>query len=393
MIPIGNLRRKYLVRKNEFDSAILRVLDSGWFILGKEVEEFEKEFAAYCGKNYGIGVGSGFDALLLALKALEIGDGDEIITVPHTAIPTVAAIIASGAIPKFVDVGEDCLMDVNKIKEVITEKTKAIMPVHLYGQACDMEQILEIANQHNLFIIEDCAQAHGAEYKGKRVPISTLGCFSFYPSKNMGAFGDGGMIVTDSEAISTRLKMLRNYGQATRYHAKMQGYNTRLDELHATILRVQLKYLNEDNEIRKQIALRYNLLLKEIVTIPNVNQNKKHVYHLYVIKTDKRDRLKEKLNELGIGTEIHYPIPLHLQEAYKYLGYKNGDFAQTEKAAKEILSIPIYPELTDTEIETVAQKIKEVMQNMAGALFLFFLLKIGLNEISFQMFLHLTKNP
>ncbi|MBS3085489.1 DegT/DnrJ/EryC1/StrS family aminotransferase [Candidatus Pacearchaeota archaeon] len=366
MIPIGNLRRKYLVRKNEFDSAILRVLDSGWFILGKEVEEFEKEFAAYCGKNYGIGVGSGFDALLLALKALEIGDGDEIITVPHTAIPTVAAIIASGAIPKFVDVGEDCLMDVNKIKEVITEKTKAIMPVHLYGQACDMEQILEIANQHNLFIIEDCAQAHGAEYKGKRVPISTLGCFSFYPSKNMGAFGDGGMIVTDSEAISTRLKMLRNYGQATRYHAKMQGYNTRLDELHATILRVQLKYLNEDNEIRKQIALRYNLLLKEIVTIPNVNQNKKHVYHLYVIKTDKRDRLKEKLNELGIGTEIHYPIPLHLQEAYKYLGYKNGDFAQTEKAAKEILSIPIYPELTDTEIETVAQKIKEVMQNMAG---------------------------
>jgi len=359
MVTFGNLKRNYFSIKKEIDEAAERVLNSGWFILGKELESFEKEFANYCGKKYGVGVGNGTQALELALKSFDIGKGDEVITVPNTSPFTALGIIESGAKPVFVDIGEDYLIDVKKIEKAITEKTKAIMPVHLYGQACDMAPIIEIAEKHNLVIIEDCCQAHGAEYEGKKVPVSNIGCFSFYPSKNLGAFGDAGIIVTNNEKAAEKIRILRNGGQKIRDDVQVIGINSRLDEIQSAILRAKLKYLNKWNEKRREIAKNYNAELKNFAELPIENKNGKHVYHLYVIRNEKRDELKRYLAEMEIETGIHYSIPLHLEKAFSYLGYKEGDFPKTEKYAREILSLPMYPELTEEEIGKIIKTIKE----------------------------------
>jgi len=359
MIPLGDLKRQHAGIKKEVEGAVQRVLDSGWFVLGKETEEFEKEFAEYCGKDFGVGCGNGTDAIFLALKVLDIGQGDEVITSANTAIPTVSAIVASGAKPVLVDCGEDYLIDVNKIKEKITERTRAIIPVHLYGQACDMDKILEIAEQKNISVIEDCAQAHGTEYKGKKVPIGDIGCFSFYPSKNLGADGDGGMVVTGDEEIAKKLKLIRNYGQEGVYSSIIQGYNSRLDEIQAAILRVKLKYLDKWNEKRRKLAEIYNsLLLDSNVLLPIAHKDRKHIFHLYVVRNEKRDELINYLKEKEIAAKIHYPVPIHLQEGFKHLGYNLGEFSMTEKFSKEILSLPMFPELSEGEIRKVCEAMK-----------------------------------
>lgn len=359
MIPFVDLKQHHHLLKEEILNSFNRVCyENSMFVLGKELEEFEREFADYCGKKYGVGVNSGTDALELALRALNIGEGDEVITSANTAIPTVMAIISTGARPVLVDVGEDYLMDAKLIEKAVTERTRAIIPVHLYGQACDMGVILDLARRNNLEVVEDCCQAHGAEYNGKRVPIGDLGCFSFYPTKNLGALGDGGMIITNSETINSKLKLLRNYGQSDRYHAKTTGRNTRLDELQAAILRAKLKHLDNFNELRRKNASVYTALLSGIVKTPR-EVSSKHVYHLYVIRSEKRNELIEHLKALGIGTVIHYPIPIHLQEAFYYLGYKKGDFPNSERFAEEIVSLPMFPELKENQIIEVAEAIKD----------------------------------
>jgi len=299
---------------------------------------------------------------MLSLRALDIAKGDQVIVPANTAIPTIMAIQSVGATPVLVDVKNDYLIDVSQIEKKISPHTKAIMPVHLYGNACDMDPIIRLAKKYNIAIIEDCCQAHGAEYKGKKVPIQDLGCFSFYPSKNLGALGDGGMIVTDSEAIKNKLVLLRNYGQENRYHAKIFGINSRLDELQAAFLRAKLPYLTSFNKKRKEHAQLYSKLLKNIVVIPQEYPYKNHVYHLYVIRTEKRDQLMNYLKEKNIQTQIHYPIPIHLQEAFKNLNYAKGDFPNSEKFAQEIISLPMYPELTSNEIMTVCKEINNFLR-------------------------------
>ncbi len=363
MIPFGDLKRQYFSLEKEIDKAVKKVNSRGWFILGEEGREFEKEFSEYCGEKYGIGVASGTDALIIVLKALGIWEGDEVITVPNTAIPTVSAIVSSGAKPVFVDIREDYLIDPGKIEKSITKKTKAIMPVHLYGQACDMEHILEIAGSYGLAVIEDCCQAHGTEYKKKKVPIGEIGCFSFYPSKNLGANGDGGMIITSDDKLEEKLRMLRDYGQKEKFKTEIHGMNSRLDEIQASILRIKLPYLDKWNKKRRKIAFFYNSELKNLVKIPDEYKRNNHIYHLYVIRTDKRDNLQKFLKEKEIGTAIHYPIPLHLQPAYSFLGYKEGDFPNAEKYAKEILSLPCFPELKNKEMGEIATSIKEFFHN------------------------------
>jgi len=359
MIPFVDLKQQHEMMREEILESFNRVCyENSSFILGKELEAFEREFADYCGKKFGVGVNSGTDALELALRALNVGEESEVITSANTSIPTVMAIISVGAKPVLVDVGEDYLMDVNLIEKAITEKTRAIIPVHLYGQACDMEPILDLAKKNNIEVIEDCCQAHGAEYKGKKVPIGDLGCFSFYPTKNLGALGDAGIIVTNSEAVNEKLKLLRNYGQSDRYHAKIIGRNTRLDEMQAAILRAKLKHLEEFNNLRRSNALTYTSLLGGIVKTPR-EISSKHVYHLYVIRTEKRDELAEYLKSKGIGTMIHYPIPIHMQKAFCYLGYNKGDFPNSEKFAEEILSLPMFPGLKESQIAEVSKAIKE----------------------------------
>lgn len=357
MIPFLDLKREYFSIKQEIDEAIKRVLESGYFVLGEEVKRFESEFARYCSNNFCVGVGNGTDALILSLKAVGVKPGDEIITVPNTAIPTVTAIRSIGAVPVFVDIGEDYLIDVDKIKPAITPNTQAIMPVHLYGQSCDMDSILDIARENNLKVIEDCAQAHGSKYKDKKVPIGRVGCFSFYPTKNLGACGDGGAVVTDSEEIYEKIKLLRHYGQKDKYHSVVQGYNTRLDEIHAAILRVKLRYLDEWVARRREIVKKYNEFLRGYIDVPLENSWNESCYHLYVVKTRNRKELRDFLNENNIGSDIHYPLPLHLQEFNKDLNYQEGDFPKTEKYSKKILSLPIYPHLRDEEIEDISEVI------------------------------------
>lgn len=360
MIPLGDLKRQHAEIKKEVEEAVQRVLDSGWFILGKETEEFEKEFAEYCGASFGVGVGNGTDAIFLALKSLDIGQGDEVITAANTAIPTVSAIVASGAKPVLIDCGEDYLIDVNQIEGKITEKTKAIIPVHLYGQVCNMDRILEIAKERNVSVIEDCAQAHGAEYKGEKVPISNIGCFSFYPSKNLGADGDGGMIVTNNEETAKKLKLIRNYGQEGTYSSIRQGYNSRLDEIQAAILGVKLKHLDKWNAKRRKLAEVYNsLLLDSNVLLSIIHEDRKSIFHLFVVRSQKRDELINFLKEKGISAKIHYPVPIHLQKGFKHLGYVEGDFPITEKFSKEILSLPMFPELTEGEVKKICETMKK----------------------------------
>ena len=361
-IPFVDLKRQFDLIKNEVTTKINEVLRNTHFILGEEVEKFEEEFANYCGVKYGVGVASGSDALTLSLKVLGIGKEDEVITAPNTFIATVDAISRNGATPVFVDIDpETCNIDVAEIEEKITDKTKAIIPVHLYGQPADMDEIIKIAKKYDLKIIEDACQAHGAEYKGKKVgSLSDVGCFSFYPAKNLGAYGDGGMVVTNNEQIAERIKMLRNYGQSKKYYHDFIGYNSRLDEIQAAVLRVKLRYLDEWNDKRREHAKLYNDLLENVsgIETPTEKEFVKHVYHLYVIRCKNRNELQNYLSSKGVSTGIHYPIPVHLQKAYKHLEYKEGDFPITEKYAKEILSLPMFPELTDEEIEVVVGLIR-----------------------------------
>jgi len=358
-IPFNDLTRQYKSIEEKLNKTINVVLKSGWFILGKNVETFEIEFADYVGKKYGIGVASATDALFLALLASGIKRGDEVITVPNTAIPTIAAISAAGAVPVFADINQYYTIDSSIIEKKISRKTRAIIPVHLYGQSCQMASILNIAKKYNLRVIEDCAQAHGAEYRGLKVPVGDIGCFSFYPTKNLGAYGDGGMIVTNNENLFQKLKLLRNYGETTRFTHIIKGYNSRLDEIQAAILRLKLKYLDRWNNERRKIAKSYNELLEDFVLTPQEDKDNRHIYHLYVIRTEKRDKLKDYLYAKGIGTAIHYPIPAHLQKGYSDLGYKKNDFKTCEKFSKEILSLPLFPELINREIEYVCSNIKD----------------------------------
>ena len=361
-IPVFDLKRQYKYLKTELDNAFANVFESGNFVLGENVRLFEEEFANYLGAGFAVGVGSGTEALHLSLKACDIGPGDEVITVPNTAVPTISAISFAGARPVLVDVTPDTYtIDTKKIEKKITDKTKVIMPVHFYGHSAEMEQIIKLAEAHNLKIVEDACQAHGAQYNGKNVgTLGNMGCFSFYPTKNLGAYGDGGIVVTNDEELYNKLIMLRNYGEVKKFTSKIEGFNSRLDEIQAAALRVKLKHLDTWTNRRREIATQYQqLLFNSNVQLPCERQWAKHVYHLFVIRTNKRDALKDYLQERGVGTHIHYPIPIHFQEAYKKLGYKMGDFPISERNAGEILSLPIYPELTTEEVEVVAGLITE----------------------------------
>jgi len=358
MIPFVDLKVQYDSIKDEINEVIQNVLDNTSFIMGEELKKFEVEFARFCDVKYAVGVANGSDALILALRACGIGKGDEVITVPHTFIATTEAITHVGGKIIFVDIDHKTYtIDVSKIEEKINKRTKTIIPVHLYGQPADMDPIMRLAKEYNLKVIEDAAQAHGAEYKEKKVgSIGDVACFSFYPGKNLGAYGDAGMITTNSEEIAKKVKLLRNHGRITKkYEHQIEGYSSRLDNLQAAILRVKLKYLNKWNDLRRRNAKKYNELLSNIdgIIIPYEADYAKHVYHLYVIKTESRDILREELKSNDIATGIHYPIPLHLQPAYKYLGYKEGDFQITEKASQEILSLPMFAELSDKQIDEI----------------------------------------
>jgi len=362
-ISLSDLKSQYQSIKKEIDKKILEVLKNSEFILGENVKKFEEEFAKFCGVKYGIGVGNGTDALYLTLRACGIKEGDEVITAPNTFIATVEAITLNGAKPVFVDINP-VTQNINaaKIEKAITKKTKAIIPVHLFGQPAEMDLIIKIAKKYNLLVIEDAAQAHGAKYKGKRAGgMGDVGCFSFFPAKNLGAYGDAGMVVTNNKFLAQKIAMLRNHGRLEKYTHEFEGVSSRLDELQATVLEVKLKYLDKWNKLRQGNAKIYNKLFKDSpqVKIPRIIDGAEPVYYFYVIRIKNRDKLREKLKKAGVSTGIHYPVPLHLQPAYKYLGYKKGDFPESEEAAKEILSLPVYPELTVRQVEFIAKLIKK----------------------------------
>lgn len=356
MIPFVDLKAQYSSIKDEIITAVSDVLESTQFVLGREVNTFEEEFANYCNAKHGIAVNTGTSALHLALLAAGIGPGDEVITVPFTFIATVAAIYYTGATPVFVDIDPaSYTIDVTQIEGAITERTKAILPVHLYGQPADMDPLLDIAKQHGLVVIEDAAQAHRAEYKGKRVgSLGDFGCFSFYPGKNLGAYGEGGMVVTNNPDYAHTVGMLRDWGQETKYHHVLKGYNYRMDGVQGAILRVKLRYLDAWTEARRTHADLYNeLLANSSVKLPVEMPYSHHVYHVYAVRLPQRDQLQKKLNDQGIQTGIHYPIPVHLQAAYADLGYSSGDFPHSEAASNEVLSLPMYAELSKEQVEHV----------------------------------------
>lgn len=364
-VNLVDLGRQTSSIREEINNAISHILDTSGFILGNEVELFEKEFANYCNVKYAAGVDNGTSALEMSLRALGIGTGDEVIMPAHTFIATASSIVAVGAKPVLLDIDPISYnLDPEKIQSKITGKTKAIVPVHLYGNLCDMEKIQEIAKKNNLKIIEDACQAHGAKYKGKRAgSFGDVACFSFYPSKNLGAMGDAGIIVSDNEEIINKIKMLRNYGQSRKYHHDFFAYNRRLDSLQAAILRIKLKYLDEWNEKRRANAKIYDSLLKGVIATPQISQDVESVFYVYCIQTENRDELQNFLTENEIYTGIHFPVPVHLQKAFSKLGYKEGDFSITENISKKILSLPMFPELKKEEIEYVCEKIKEFVNN------------------------------
>jgi dTDP-4-amino-4,6-dideoxygalactose transaminase len=362
MIPILDLKAQHESIKGEINAAIVEVLESTQFILGPAVQELEQKVAAYCGCKYGVGVASGTDALRLTLTALGIGPGDEVITTPFTFIATANTISHCGAKTVFVDIDPRTYnIDPAAIEVAIAERTKAIVPVHLYGQPADMGPIMELAEAHGLYVIEDAAQAIGARYKGRRVgSIGHAGCLSFYPTKNLGAYGDGGMVVTNDAALAEKVDALRRQGGKKKYHAEVLGFNSRLDSLQAAILRVKLKYLDGWNEARRQVAQRYNELLAGClpVTTPYESPYAYHVYHQYTIRALQRDALAAYLKERGVGTMIYYPVPLHLQELYASLGYGEGSLPASETASLEVLSLPMYPELAEEQQIAVIEIIR-----------------------------------
>jgi dTDP-4-amino-4,6-dideoxygalactose transaminase len=367
MVPFLDLTRQYKRIEEEILTATKKVYEKGSFILGGEVSAFEKEFAHYCGVRYGVGVSSGTAALYLALKAAGIGEGDEVVTVANSFIATALAISFAGAKPVFVDIDPDThTMDPNDLEHFLRRretgggrrKIKAILPVHLYGHPAEMDAITQIANLFDLMVIEDACQAHGAELGGKRVgSFGALGCFSFYPTKNLGAYGDGGILVTNNKKIYEKLRLLRYYGERGKNRYVLKGGNSRLDEVQAAILRVKLKYLDQWNEERRRRARAYMTMLQPSPVICPVEMQKaRHVYHLFVIRTKKRNSLQTFLKGKGIETLIHYPIPIHLQKAYRELGYQRGDLPLTEKSSREVLSIPFFPELREEELGEVARQ-------------------------------------
>lgn len=351
--------------KNEIDEALARVFNRAWFILGEEGEAFEQEFAAYLGARHGVGVGSGTEALHLALLACGVSAGDEVITVPNTAVPTISAISFANAKPVLVDIDPATYtMNVAQVEAAITPATKVLLPVHLYGQTANLAPLLEIARQHNLHVVEDACQAHGATFEQRKAgTYGEAGCFSFYPSKNLGAYGDGGFVCTDDPEIASRLRLLRNYGQTKRYYHATKGFNSRLDELQAAVLRRKLLYLDYWNARRRELARLYDQLLQGLpIVLPQTMTWGEHVFHLYVIRCGRRDQLCSFLAERGIQTIIHYPVPVHCQEAYRDLNMPRGALPEAEKAAQEIVSLPLYPEIREEEIEFVAASIREFYQ-------------------------------
>ncbi|MDR2730214.1 MAG: DegT/DnrJ/EryC1/StrS family aminotransferase [Treponema sp.] len=360
-IPANRLDRPFQLHQQEYEDAALRVLRSGWYVLGNEVTEFEKEFAAYVGSKYCVGLASGLDALWIAFRLLNIGKGDEVIVQANTYIASVMGITMNNATPVFVEPGKYFSLDVSKIEAAITEKTKAILPVHLYGQASDMEAIMRIAKKHNLFVIEDCAQSHGAKQNGKMTgTFGDIGCFSFYPSKNLGAFGDSGAVTLNSPELAEKFRVFRNYGSEKRYYNKVVGTNSRLDEIQAALLRTRLKHLNELNKERAKICSRYLDEIKNaIIELPEINTSCETVWHQFVVRVKNREEFIVYLKSKGIGTIIHYPIPPHLSEAYAYLGFKKGDFPITENIADTVLSLPLYNGMTDKEQGYVIKTIND----------------------------------
>lgn len=362
MVNFVDLKKQYHSIKEEIDSAVLGVLESTQFVLGKEVAAFEEEFADYCQVDHGVAVNSGTSALHLAFLAAGIGAGDEVITVANTFIATIAAIRYTGATPVLVEMDPvSYTMDPAKIEAAITERTKAICPVHLFGQMADMDAIMTIAEKHNLLVIEDAAQAHGAEYKGRRAgSIGHIGCFSFYPGKNLGAYGEGGMVTTKNQDYAHAVRMMRDWGAEKKYYHDLPGFNYRMTGIQGAILRVKLRHLEDWTEARRAHAAYYDQLLVDVdVSTPAEMSYARHVYHLYVIRAAQRDALQKAMGEKKIYTGIHYPIPVHMQKAHADLGYKQGDFPLTEKAADEILSLPMFAELLDEEIVQVVDAIKE----------------------------------
>ncbi|NOZ64830.1 MAG: DegT/DnrJ/EryC1/StrS family aminotransferase [Caldiserica bacterium] len=364
-VQVIDLKKQNMKIWEELSPRIEGLFQESRFILGKEVEEFERNFASYCGTKFAVAVNSGTSALLLSLLAHGVGKGDEVITVPFTFIATVEAIVFSGAKPVFVDIDAKTMtIDVGKIEQAITPRTKAIIPVHLYGEVCDMNPLREIAGKYNLSLIEDACQAHGAEYLPRAKKAGSMGdcgCFSFYPSKNLSAWGEGGMVTTDDEEIAEKVKMLRDHGSGKKYYHKMIGLNCRMETLQGLVLNCKLKYLDEWNERRRAIARQYTEAFQNIdaICLPFSPSYSRGVYHLYVIRTSERDELKNFLQEKGVGTGLHYPLPLHLQDSLRYLGYQEGAFPVSERTAREIISLPLYPEMEEVEVKYVIDSIKE----------------------------------
>jgi dTDP-4-amino-4,6-dideoxygalactose transaminase len=361
MIPFLDLKAQFASIAPELQRAVNGIFETGQFVLGEEVAAFESEFAQYVGARHAVAVNTGTSALHLSLLAAGIGPGDEVITVPFTFVATVAAIGYTGARAVLVDIDPATFtMDVRQIEAAITPRTKAILPVHLYGQPADLDPIREIARAHGLLVIEDACQAHAAEYRGRRVgAIGDLGCFSFYPGKNLGACGEGGIAVTNNDAFAQTMRMLRDWGQAKKYHHTLRGFNYRMEGFQGAILRVKLRHLDRWTDRRRSRASLYNQLLADSpVAIPQEASYAKHVYHVYAVRTDSREGLQRCLQANGVQTGIHYPIPVHLQPAYADLGYRAGDFPQSERAARQVLSLPMFPELTNVQIEFVAAAVQ-----------------------------------
>ncbi len=362
MIPLVDLTAQYHSIKKEMDAAVLSTLESGHFILGPQVTKFEESVAAYLGVKHAIGLASGTDALVIALRALNIGDGDEVIIPAYTFFATAGSVMSVGAQPVVVDIDpQSYQMDANKIEAAVTPKTKAIIPVHLYGHPSDMNPILEIARKHDLKIIEDNAQGYGAEYLGRKTgAMGDVGCLSFFPTKNLGAYGDGGMAVTNDDALAGQMRMLRAHGWKKKYYSEMVGYNSRLDALQAAILQAKFPHVDAWNEKRRELSKRYNEHLAPLgITTPVEREWAKHVYHLYIIRHEKRNALQAFLKEKGIASEVYYPIPPHLADPCRKFGYKEGDFPHAEKAARETLALPLYPELTLAQQDEVIAAVKE----------------------------------
>jgi dTDP-4-amino-4,6-dideoxygalactose transaminase len=363
-VPMVDLKIQYESMKDEINNAVLGVIQSTAFILGPQGKALEQSIAAYHGVKFAVGVASGTDALHLALRAADIGPGDEVITTPFTFIATAEAISYCGAVPVFVDIRPDTFnMDVMQVESRITKRTKAILPVHLYGQSADMDALMAIAGRHKLRVIEDCAQSFGAEYRGRKTgAFGDLGCFSFFPSKNLGCYGDGGMVITDDLKFAERLHSLRNHGSKVRYYHDEIGYNSRLDEVQAAILNVKFKRIDTYNANRRKSAALYNKYLSVPgIQIPVESGDGKHVYHQYTIRVKDRDAIKKRLDDVKMSSMIYYPVPLHLQAAYKDLGLKAGSLPVSEQAAQEVLSLPMYPELTEEQIRTVAEAVKKAL--------------------------------